>query len=78
MSLTKEEISALRGLTTRLGTDEAAKALRIHKTSVIRALAGLDIRPRTEEDIREALRDGVTDVARGETRANSPTTKRRS
>lgn len=77
MSLTKKEIDDLRGLANRLGTTEAAEEVGVHKTSIIRALAGLDIRPRTEDDIREALKRGSAGtVTRGETSAKSDKTRR--
>lgn len=80
MSLTKKEIDDLRGLANRLGTSGAAEVLKVHKTSLIRVLAGEELRPNTEAVLRKALEDGVIDTTRsvGETKATQPTTRRRS
>ena len=79
MTIPSKDLDRIRGLVSRVGTDAAARLLGVHKTSVISALAGLEIRPRTEKDIREALDRGVTDsdTVRGERRNHTPTTKRR-
>ena len=49
------EIAKLRGLTNRLGTTDAADRVGVHKHSLIRALAGLDLRPNTLRQLRRAL-----------------------
>lgn len=79
MTISKMDLDALRGLVGRVGADEASKLIGVHKTSLISALAGLPIRPRTEQDIKAALEQGVTDSpTRGEQRGHAPKTKRRS
>ncbi len=77
MSLTAKQIDQLRGLANRLGTTDAAEALKVHKTSLIRVLAGEELRPNTEAVLVQALADGIVDTVRGETRSHSPTTKRK-
>ncbi len=77
--ITNAERDRIRGLCNRLGTDKAAEALGIHKTSLLLLLSGIEdgIRPNTEKVVRAALDSGVTDtVTRGETSAKSDRTKR--
>ncbi len=76
--MTTQELERVRGLATRLGVPEAAQVLGISRQSLLAILAGTGVKDGTEAKVVQALQNGITDVARGETRANSPTTKRRS
>ena len=77
--MTKQEIERIRGLATRLGVPDAAKALGISRQSLLALLAGTGVKDGTEAKIEAAIKAGAIDSTqtRGETRSNAPKTKRR-
>ncbi len=53
------ELDRIRKLVDREGVDKAAAALDVHKESILRALAGLDVRPNTERALKDSLERGL-------------------
>lgn len=53
------EIDRIRKLVESEGVDGAAAQLDVHKESVLRVLAGLDVRPNTERALKDSLERGL-------------------
>lgn len=60
--LSKSEVSKVRGFVQRVGAEAAAKAMSVHKQTLLGLLSGaIEVRPQTHRVIREEIAKGTLD-----------------